>query len=169
MTRKPRATVAGYQPKPDDLRIALFFLFFVQVAFFGTGNVASISSFYLDPVYRLIPIFSPFSMAALLMFKIIAPFVILASVFATLNARLHLPPFSLFLVALTLTDGMTITFFFKVTDTGSWLEIGQSISFFCITSLLLVWSAGICALGESLMAGTLAECRVPRAEIHKED
>jgi len=39
------------------------------------------------------------------MFKIVAPFVILASVFATLNARLHLPPFSLFLVALTLTDG----------------------------------------------------------------
>lgn len=35
--------VAGYQPRADDLRIALFFLFFVQVAFFGTGNVASIS------------------------------------------------------------------------------------------------------------------------------
>ena len=33
----------GYQPRADDLRIALFFLFFVQVAFFGTGNVASIS------------------------------------------------------------------------------------------------------------------------------
>jgi hypothetical protein len=40
-------------------------------------------------------------------------------------------------------------------DTGSWLEIGQSISFFCITSLLLVWSAGICTAGEYLMADTL--------------
>ena len=28
----------GYVPRADDLRIALFFLFFVQVAFFGTGK-----------------------------------------------------------------------------------------------------------------------------------
>lgn len=39
-------------------------------------------------------------------FKIVAPYVILSISFSTLNARLHLPPFSLFLVALTLTDGM---------------------------------------------------------------
>ena len=39
------------------------------------------------------------------MFKIVAPYVILALAFAILNARLRLPPFSLFLVALTLTDG----------------------------------------------------------------
>jgi phosphatidylinositol glycan class N len=38
---------------------------------------------------------------------------------------------------------------------GSWLEIGQSITFFCIASLLLVWSAGICAAGEFLMEDTL--------------
>lgn len=65
-----------------------------------------------------------------------------------------------------------MTFFLNVTDTGekhqvyspfrclmfatgSWLEIGQSISFFCITSLLLVWSAGICASGEYLMGDML--------------
>ncbi|KAI0370992.1 PigN-domain-containing protein [Pilatotrama ljubarskyi] len=142
-----------YRPQADDLRIAVFFLFFVQVAFFGTGNVASISSFYLEPVYRLVPIFSPFLMAALLIFKIVSPYIILAIAFSMLNARLDLPPFSLFLVALTLTDIMTITFFLNVTDTGSWLEIGQTISFFCISSLLLVWSAGICAAGELLMAG----------------
>jgi len=101
-------------------------------------------------------------MAALLVFKIVAPFVILAVCFATLNARLQLPPFSLFLIALTLTDGMTVTFFFQVTDTGSWLEIGQSISFFCITSVLLVWSAGLNALGEVLMADALH----PPAVVH---
>ncbi|KAJ7919305.1 Phosphatidylinositolglycan class N-domain-containing protein [Mycena leptocephala] len=152
---KKSKSVLQYRFQPDDIRIALFFLFFVQVGFFGTGNVASISSFYLSPVYRLIPVFSPFAMALLLVFKIIAPYIILSVTFAALNDALHLPPFSLFLVALTLTDGMTLTFFFNVTDTGSWLEIGQTISFFCISSLLLLWSAGICAGGEYLMADVI--------------
>ncbi|EIM84449.1 PigN-domain-containing protein [Stereum hirsutum FP-91666 SS1] len=148
----------GWNPmglRGDDVRIAMFFLFFVQVGFFGTGNVASISSFYLEPVYRLVPIFNPFLMASLLILKILAPYVILSAVFATLNARLGMPPFALFLVALTMTDGMTLTFFFNVTDTGSWLEIGQSISYFCITSLLLVFSGGIAAAGRVLMGDSL--------------
>ncbi|GLB34289.1 putative phosphatidylinositolglycan class N (PIG-N) [Lyophyllum shimeji] len=153
-----------YHFRPDDLRIALFFLFFVQVGFFGTGNVASISSFYLEPVYRLIPIFSPFFMAALLIFKIVAPYIILAVASALLNDFLHLPPFSLLLVALTLTDGMTIMFFFNVRDTGSWLEIGQSITFFCITSLLLLWSTGICAAGEYLLVDVVATPLVHKDE-----
>ncbi|KAI0290310.1 PigN-domain-containing protein [Russula brevipes] len=146
-----------------DVRIALFFLFFVQVGFFGTGNVASISSFYLEPVYRLVPIFNPFLMAALLIFKIIAPFVFLSAAFATLNARLGMPPFALYLVALSLTDVMTMTFFFNVTDTGSWLQIGQSISHFCITSLLLVFSAGIAYVGEALMRDMVLR-RAPELE-----
>ncbi|PBK89798.1 GPI ethanolamine phosphate transferase 1 [Armillaria gallica] len=94
-----------YRFQADDLRIVLFFLFFVQVGFFGTGNVASISSFYLSPVYRLIPIFNPFYMSALLLFKIIAPYIILSVVFSTLTYQLHLPRFALFLNALMITDG----------------------------------------------------------------
>ncbi|KAI0270500.1 Phosphatidylinositolglycan class N-domain-containing protein [Gloeopeniophorella convolvens] len=121
---KPRddnKQISGWNPRglrPDDVRIALFFLFFVQVGFFGTGNVASVSSFYLEPVYRLVPTFMPFLMSALLLFKLLAPFVFLSAAFVTLNARLGMPPFTLFLVALSLTDVMTMTFFFNVTDTG---------------------------------------------------
>jgi len=101
-----------------------------------------------------VTVFNPLLVAALLIFKTVVPYVILSVVLATLNARLHLPPFSLFIVALTLTDGMTMTFFLNVTDTGSWLEIGQSLSYFCITSLLLVLSVRICAVGEYLMLDT---------------
>jgi hypothetical protein len=39
------------------------------------------------------------------MLKILAPYVPLSACFAALHARLRLPPFALFLVSLTLTDG----------------------------------------------------------------
>ena len=87
-TRKVTRTPEASEIEPRGLRIVLFFLFPVQVMFFGTGNVTSIScvdsldpstgiyssysfrsvhrSFYLDPAHRLIPIFSPFSLAGLL-------------------------------------------------------------------------------------------------------
>lgn len=101
--------------------------------------------------------------------------------FAELNKALRLPPFSLLLVALAIVDGtqtttmshgasltrtlgMTLSFFYQVKDTGSWLEIGQSISFFCITSLLLLWAAIICAIGEYLMTGTTPAVPTARAE-----
>ncbi|KAF9078528.1 Phosphatidylinositolglycan class N-domain-containing protein [Rhodocollybia butyracea] len=147
--------LSTYHFQADDLRIVLFFLFFVQTAFFGTGNVASVSSFYLSPVYRLIPVFNPFFMSGLLICKIIAPYVMLAISTAAVTHTLGLPPFSLFLVALTVTDGMTLMFFFNVTDTGSWLEIGQTISFFVIASLLTLWSGGVCIVGELLMESVL--------------
>jgi len=58
----------------------------------------------------LIPVFNPFFMASLLVFKIVAPYVILSTVFATLNARVALPSFALFKVALGLTDSKLFSF-----------------------------------------------------------
>lgn len=84
------------------------------------------AQFYLEPVYRLIPVFAPFPMAALLLYKLLVPFVALSAMFSGLNRRLQLPPFALFLVASTLADVLTLNFFFLVTDKGSWLEIGSS-------------------------------------------
>jgi len=46
-------------------------------------------------------------------------------------------------------------FFFRVSDQGSWLEIGSSITNFVICSLLGVFSSALLAGGEHLMAGTV--------------
>jgi phosphatidylinositol glycan class N len=136
-----------------DLRISLFFLFLLQSAFFSTGNIASISSFSLDAVYRLIPIFDPFSQGALLMFKIMVPFAIISANLGILNRRLGLKSSALFMVVMAISDVMTIRFFYMVRDEGSWLEIGTTISHFVIGSLLSVFVAGLEPVSEVLISG----------------
>lgn len=126
-----------------DARIALFFFFFVQSAFFSASNIASVSSFSLEAVQRLIPVFDPFSQGALLMLKLMVPFAALSANFGLLNRRLGLAPSAIFLVVMAISDVMTLSFFFMVKDEGSWLEIGTTISHFVIASLLGVFVAAL--------------------------
>ncbi len=126
-----------------DVRISLIFFFLLQSAFFSTGNIASISSFSLDAVYRLIPIFDPFSQGALLLFKIMVPFAVISANLGILNLRLGLEPSALFMVVMAISDVMTLNFFWMVRDEGSWLDIGTSISHFFIGSSLNVFVAGL--------------------------
>ncbi|CAE7174104.1 hypothetical protein PTNB85_03612 [Pyrenophora teres f. teres] len=126
-----------------DARIALFFIFFIQSAFFSASNIASVSSFSLDAVYRLIPIFDPFSQGALLMLKLMAPFAALSANFGLLNRRLGVAPSALFMVVMAVSDVMTLSFFYMVKDEGSWLDIGTTISHFVIASLLGVFVSGL--------------------------
>lgn len=136
-----------------DARIALFFLFLLQSAFFSTGNIASISSFSLDAVYRLIPIFDPFSQGALLIMKILAPFVLVSANLGILNRRLRLRSGALFAVVMGIGDWLTLRFFWLVRDEGSWLEIGESISVFGIASALCVFVAGLEMVSETFVKG----------------
>jgi phosphatidylinositol glycan class N len=126
-----------------DARITLFFIFFIQSAFFSASNIASVSSFSLDAVYRLVPIFDPFSQGALLMVKLMAPFAALSTNFGLLNRRLGVAPSALFMVVMAVSDVMTLSFFYMVKDEGSWLEIGTTISHFVIASLLGVFVSGL--------------------------
>ncbi|KAF9158836.1 Glycosyl phosphatidyl inositol anchor synthesis [Mortierella sp. AD011] len=140
---------------PKDARPAIFFLFFINVAFFGTGNVASLASFSLQSVFRLTTVFNPFFISALLIFKILIPFFLVSSVFRVLGRSLDLPPFSLFLLGLATTDVMTLNFFYLVRDDGSWLEIGTSISHFCISSLMVLFTILLFALSDLLVGRAL--------------
>ncbi|KAL1921334.1 uncharacterized protein VTP21DRAFT_11050 [Calcarisporiella thermophila] len=134
-----------------DARIALTFLFFIQVGFFGTGNIASLSTFSLESVYRLTTVFNPFLMGVLLIGKILIPFLILTSIYGVLSRILGLPPFSLFLLVLSTTDIITLNFFYQVRDDGSWLEIGTSISHFIIASLFVLFTIFLFSLSHLLV------------------
>lgn len=122
-----------------DARVALFFFVFLQSAFFSTGNVASISSFSLESVTRLIPVFDPFSQGALLILKLMIPFALVSANLGILNKRIGVAPSALFMVVMAISDILTLYFFWVVKDEGSWLEIGSTISHFAIASLLSVF------------------------------
>ena len=181
---EPRAANAAtnllFRPlRLSDARVALFFMVLLQSAFFSTGNVASVSSFSLESVNRLFPVFDPFSQGALLILKLMIPFVIISANLGILNKRLGVAPSALFMVVMAVSDILTLYFFWVVKDEGSWLEIGSTISHFAIASLLCVFVAlleGVSAMfisgvevgGESLGEASIAAAdSVPAASAGK--
>ncbi|KAK7752069.1 Glycosyl phosphatidyl inositol anchor synthesis [Diatrype stigma] len=137
----------------SDARVALFFFVLLQSAFFSTGNIASISSFSLQSVYRLIPVFDPFSQGALLILKIMIPFALISANLGVLNKRLGVAPSALFMVVMALSDILTLYFFWVVKDEGSWLEIGSTISHFSIASLVCVFVAALEGVSALFISG----------------
>ncbi len=136
-----------------DARISLFFFFLLQSAFFGTGNMASVASFSLDAVYRLIPVFDPYSQGALLVVKLLVPFVFVSANLGILNRRIGVAPSALFMFVMAFGDVMTLNFFYMVRDEGSWLDIGTTISHFCIASGLCIFVAGLESVSEVFLSG----------------
>ncbi|XP_067124536.1 GPI ethanolamine phosphate transferase 1-like [Centruroides vittatus] len=121
-----------YRMGIDDIRRSYFFIFFIILAFFGTGNIASINSFEPSSVYCFLTVFSPFIMGILLLIKILIPFLIVSCVFRAILVSVKVPPKALLMVILVMTDFMGLHFFFLVQDSGSWLDIGISISHYVI-------------------------------------
>lgn len=137
----------------SDARVALFFFVLLQSAFFSTGNIASISSFSLESVCRLVPVFDPFSQGALLILKLMIPFALISANLGILNKRLGVAPSAVFMVSMALSDILTLYFFWVVKDEGSWLEIGSTISHFAIASLLCVFVAALEGVSAVFISG----------------
>lgn len=109
-------------------------LFFVLLSFFGTGNIGSLSSFDPASTRCFVSVFNPWVMMVLMLSKILAPFLLVSSFWrALLPSRRDVE--RNFGILLLLCQGMSLTMFFRVRNTGSWLDIGMSISHFVIVQV----------------------------------
>ncbi|CAG5106878.1 Similar to PIGN: GPI ethanolamine phosphate transferase 1 (Homo sapiens) [Cotesia congregata] len=109
---------------PSDLML------YILLSFFGTGNMASISSF--DPMWtkHFITLFSPFTMSALILLKLAIPLILVGCASRVLASS------SIFLAVLLLGDCLSLPLIFTVTPQGSWLDIGTAISRYAIAVTL---------------------------------
>ena len=160
---------------PHYVSAALMYLLFALTSFFGTGNVASVNSFDPRSIQTLVRIsaksnnleqrvnslfnsfqvttFNTYWMGALLMLKILIP-ILVVSVFAVGVQRLaKINLGSLFILVLLFCDIMGLHFFFLVTDSGSWLQIGTSLSHFIIIEAIAVFLQALFMISRVLVLG----------------
>jgi phosphatidylinositol glycan class N len=112
-------------------------LLFILLAFFGTGNFASVNSFDPSIVYCFLTIFNPFLMSSVILFKCILPILIVncATAYMIKNANI-IRYFRLY--TLILCDILALELFFVIKTEGSWLQIGESISRYVILMTMIV-------------------------------
>ncbi|XP_042044151.1 GPI ethanolamine phosphate transferase 1-like [Salvia splendens] len=78
-------------------------------------------------------------MAALLIFKLLIPFMLVVCTFTAITKMVKVPLLGCYFLVIICSDIMTVHFFFLVRNTGSWMEIGNSISHFGIMSAQVVF------------------------------
>uniref|UniRef100_A0A2C9GW79 GPI ethanolamine phosphate transferase 1 n=1 Tax=Anopheles farauti TaxID=69004 RepID=A0A2C9GW79_9DIPT len=108
------------------------FMLFLLASFFGTGNLATVSSFDPNWVRCFVSTFAPFTMMALIILKLLIPVLLLICVLKAMVIVTSVAKTKMFNLTLIVCDWMCLNFFFLVRNEGSWMEIGSSISHFVI-------------------------------------
>ncbi|CAH0592491.1 unnamed protein product [Chrysodeixis includens] len=123
----------------QDFRRAFFFVLYIILAFFGTGNIASLNSFEVRWVTCFITSFQPFVITALILLKTMAPFLSVACSFRAVQHLTEAPTGYLIIIVLIYSNIMGIQLLYNVKNVGSWLEIGTSISQFVIVQVITLF------------------------------
>jgi phosphatidylinositol glycan class N len=148
----------GQHVSLQNVRVAAIYILCCFFAFFGTGNLAGFSGFELSSAFRFQTLFDPFLMGAIVIVKIFLPFVLLCAVFGILNRQMNVShQIASFLVVSVLSDSMTLDFLLQVKDSGSWLEIGLSISNFAMLNFFLIFQMILAGLTGLLLRGIRTE------------
>jgi len=124
-----------------DFVCVLVFLFITVLSFFSTGNIASLNSFDPSAIRCFVAVFDPFLMGGLLLVKILIPFLGVATFFALIVKIRGLRSSVVFSIVQLFCDILALQFFFLVKDSGSWLDIGTSLSHYVIvegTSIFII-------------------------------
>ncbi|EFO19894.1 hypothetical protein LOAG_08601, partial [Loa loa] len=122
----------------NDWLQGLVLVILIEAAFFGTGNIASLNSFNPSFLRCFISVFSPFTMTAMLIFKISLPILAVAFTYAVIVRLKKILITKLSMILLVISDTMALIFFFRLVDEGSWMDIGSSISHYSVCMLLTV-------------------------------
>ncbi|KAF6216689.1 hypothetical protein GE061_001035 [Apolygus lucorum] len=125
----------------DEIRRGFFFLFFILFSFFGIGNIDSVNSFDINWVRCFIDVFSPFTMTTLIVLKTVMPFFLVACALRLIVIHTRVDGVKILLISMVMCEIMNMLFLFMVKNSGSWLDIGKSISHYVImevSSLCLV-------------------------------
>ncbi|KAG5669225.1 hypothetical protein PVAND_017117 [Polypedilum vanderplanki] len=147
----------------NDIRCVLVFLLYLLISFFGTGNMATVSSFDPNWVRCLVIVFSPFLMTILIIIKLAIPIKLLSCCFRAIHIALRVDTKKVFILMLIICDIMCLNFLYLVKNKGSWLDIGTSLSHFIImeaTVVILILFYGLAHFLTSFQIGNKRETKL---------
>ncbi|XP_045490334.1 GPI ethanolamine phosphate transferase 1 isoform X1 [Pieris rapae] len=120
----------------DDFRRAFFFLLYIVLSYFGTGNIDSLNSYEVRWVLCFTTSFKPFLITGLIVMKTLSTQLSVACCFRAIQNLTKAPIGYTHIIVLIYSNIMGLLLLYCVTNTGSWLEIGTSISQFVIVQIL---------------------------------